>query len=95
METGTVKDELLKFFSYDKSTASNSAFFQQRPSFQMMLSPICSMRLTAFIPTLYTRTNISFLHRMVLLLPLPEIFWIRMPILLPMARPLTVITKFM
>lgn len=30
METGTVKDELLKFFSYDKDTASNSAFFQQR-----------------------------------------------------------------
>lgn len=30
METGTVKDELLKFFSYDKGTASNSAFFQQR-----------------------------------------------------------------
>lgn len=30
MEAGTVKDELLKFFSYDKSAASNSAFFQQR-----------------------------------------------------------------
>lgn len=30
METGSVRDELLKFFSYDKSTASNSAFFQQR-----------------------------------------------------------------
>ena len=30
MEAGTVRDELLKFFSYDKDTASNSAFFQQR-----------------------------------------------------------------
>ena len=30
MEAGTVKDELLKFFSYDKDTVSNSAFFQQR-----------------------------------------------------------------
>lgn len=30
MEAGTVKDELLKFFSYDTYTASNSAFFQQR-----------------------------------------------------------------
>lgn len=30
METGTVKDELLKFFSYDNQTASTSAFFQQR-----------------------------------------------------------------
>ena len=30
METGTVRDELLKFFSYDIRTASNSAFFQQR-----------------------------------------------------------------
>lgn len=30
MEAGTVRDELLKFFSYDKHTASNSAFFQQR-----------------------------------------------------------------
>ena len=30
MEAGTVKDELLKFFSYDKQTPSNSAFFQQR-----------------------------------------------------------------
>jgi hypothetical protein len=30
METGTVKDELFKFFSYDANTATNSAFFQQR-----------------------------------------------------------------
>lgn len=30
MQAGTVKDELLKFFSYDKNTISNSAFFQQR-----------------------------------------------------------------
>ena len=30
METGTVRNELLKFFSYDIRTASNSAFFQQR-----------------------------------------------------------------
>lgn len=30
MEAGTVKDELLKFFSYDKNTVSNSAFFQQK-----------------------------------------------------------------
>jgi hypothetical protein len=30
METGTVRDELLKFFSYDTYTATNSAFFQQR-----------------------------------------------------------------
>lgn len=30
MQTGTVKDELLKFFSYAMDTASNSAFFQQR-----------------------------------------------------------------
>ena len=30
MEAGTVKDELLKYFSYDKHTVSNSAFFQQR-----------------------------------------------------------------
>lgn len=30
MEAGTTKNELLKFFSYDISTASNSAFFQQR-----------------------------------------------------------------
>lgn len=30
MEAGTVKDELLNFFSFDKNTVSNSAFFQQR-----------------------------------------------------------------
>jgi hypothetical protein len=30
MEAGTVRDELLKFFSYDTHTATNSAFFQQR-----------------------------------------------------------------
>ena len=30
MQAGTVKDELLKFFYYDKDTVSNSAFFQQR-----------------------------------------------------------------
>lgn len=30
MQAGTVKDELLKYFSYDKNTVSNSAFFQQR-----------------------------------------------------------------
>lgn len=30
MKTGTVRDELFKFFSYDEETASNSAFFQQR-----------------------------------------------------------------
>ncbi len=30
MEAGSVKKELLKFFSYDKSAPSNSAFFQQR-----------------------------------------------------------------
>ena len=30
MEAGAVKDELLKYFSYDKNTVSNSAFFQQR-----------------------------------------------------------------
>ena len=33
METGAVRDELLKFFSYDIHTASNSAFFQQRDKF--------------------------------------------------------------
>jgi len=30
MQAGTVKDELLKFFSFNKDTISNSAFFQQR-----------------------------------------------------------------
>ncbi len=30
METGTTRDELLKFFSYDIDTVSNAAFFQQR-----------------------------------------------------------------
>lgn len=30
MEAGTVKDELLNFFSFDKNTVSNAAFFQQR-----------------------------------------------------------------
>lgn len=30
METGTTKDELLKFFSYSNETATSSAFFQQR-----------------------------------------------------------------
>lgn len=30
MEAGTVKDELLKYFSYDSHTVSNSAFSQQR-----------------------------------------------------------------
>lgn len=30
MEAGSVKDELLKFFSFAKDTASHSAFFQQR-----------------------------------------------------------------
>lgn len=30
MEAGTVKDELLKYFSYGTDTVSNSAFFQQR-----------------------------------------------------------------
>lgn len=30
METGTVRDELLKYFSYDPKAVSNAAFFQQR-----------------------------------------------------------------
>lgn len=30
MEAGSIKDELLKYFSYDVGTISNSAFFQQR-----------------------------------------------------------------
>lgn len=30
MEAGSVRDELLKYFSYDAGTVSNSAFFQQR-----------------------------------------------------------------
>jgi len=30
MEAGTVKDELLKYFSYDADTITNSGFFQQR-----------------------------------------------------------------
>jgi hypothetical protein len=30
MEGGTLKHELLKYFSYDERTLSNSAFYQQR-----------------------------------------------------------------
>ncbi len=39
METGTTRDELLKYFSYDVNTVSNSAFYQQRAKLNSLAFP--------------------------------------------------------
>lgn len=50
MEAGTVKDELLKFFSYDKNTVSNSAFFQQRAKIAAHTLPHLFYTFNSFYP---------------------------------------------
>lgn len=87
MEAGSVKDELLKFFSFAKDTASHSAFFQQRAKLSDDALPYLSIPLTNFIHTLSIKTSTSFSLRMGLPLLLPEIRWILIPILLRTARP--------
>lgn len=52
MEAGTVKNELLKFFSYDKSTVSNSAFFQQRAKLSEHTLPYLFHKFNCLYPAL-------------------------------------------
>lgn len=54
MEAATVRDELLKFFSYDKDTATNSAFFQQRDKLTDAALPYLFRTFSSLYPyTLY------------------------------------------
>ena len=81
MEAGTLRHELLKYFSYDPSTLSNSAFYQPSSSTPISQSP-------------YTRRNTAFLPPMALPLLLPEIPRIRNLISLRTGKPQMGIIRF-
>jgi len=54
MEAATVREELLKFSSYDKDTATNSAFFQQRDNLTNAALPYLFRTFSSLYPyTLY------------------------------------------
>lgn len=54
MEAGTVKDELMKYFSYENNTVTNSAFFQQRAKLSDTAIPYLFRTFNDFYPyTLY------------------------------------------
>ena len=50
LETGTVRDELLKYFSYDHSTVTNSAFYQQRAKLSEETLPFLFRSFNAHYP---------------------------------------------
>ena len=50
METGTVRQELLKYFSFSPATPSNSAFFQQRNKLLPQTLPFLSERFNTHYP---------------------------------------------
>lgn len=61
MQAGTVKDELLKFFSYDKNTISNSAFFQQRSKLASHAIPHLFYSFNNSYPYTYYKGNYQLL----------------------------------
>ena len=50
LDTGTVRDELLKYFSYDHSTVTNSAFYQQRAKLSEETLPFLFRSFNAHYP---------------------------------------------
>lgn len=96
MEAGTVRDELLKYFSYNNGTVSNSAFFQQRAKLSETAIPYLFYSFSNSYPyTLYRGGNTSCSLPMVLPLHLPAISQIRIPISLRMGRQPMDTTRFM
>ena len=61
MQAGTVKDELLKFFSYDKNTVSNSAFFQQRSKLASNAIPHLFYSFNSSYPYTFYKDNYQLL----------------------------------
>ena len=54
MDAGTLRHELLKYFSYDPSTLSNSAFYQQRRKLLPETFPFLFQQFNSHFPfTLY------------------------------------------
>lgn len=92
MQTGTLKDELYKYFSYQTSTASTSAFLQQRSKLADNAFPYLFHSFNELYPY---KSNIICWQWMVLPLHLPEILSILILILLQIIRPQTVITRYM
>lgn len=94
MEAGTLRYELLKYFSYDPSTLSNAAFYLQRRKLLPETFPFFFQQLNSHSLLLYTRENTAFLPAMDLHLLLPEILMIRNLISLRMGKPQMLIIEF-
>ena len=91
LETGTVRDELLKYFSYDHSTVTNSAFYQQRAKLSEETLPFLFRSFNAHYPhVLYKKKYQLTDHPS----PLPGTRWIRILISLRMEKRPTDITRF-